>query len=131
MDIMAFMHLDLGEEYTDHHTFFLQRASPTVGKTYVHNTSFEVADLVNGPPLSAKKEWKSVWGVGRHILDSQIFDYWYDSSKSKIEHHADGDVVNCDNATRREPVGRCLFGGLSCPGILGITRRSSLRPSEM
>jgi hypothetical protein len=45
MDIMAFMHLDLGEEYTDHHTFFLQRASPTVGKTYVHNTSFEVADL--------------------------------------------------------------------------------------
>jgi hypothetical protein len=45
MDVMTFMHLDIGEEYTDHHIFFLQRASPTVGKTYVHNTSFEVADL--------------------------------------------------------------------------------------
>jgi hypothetical protein len=28
----------------------------------------------------AKKEYKSVWGVGRHILDSQIFDYWWDTT---------------------------------------------------
>lgn len=53
----------------------------------------------------AKKGWNSVWGVRRHILESQIFDYWYDNSKFKIEHYTDGDVVNRDNATRREPIG--------------------------
>jgi len=39
----------------------------------------------------ARKGWKGVWGVGRRILGSQIFDYWADSSGFKIEHYADGD----------------------------------------
>ncbi|GLA43942.1 hypothetical protein AnigIFM63309_002039 [Aspergillus niger] len=122
MEVMSFMHLDLGEEYTDHHTFFLQRASPTVGSTYVHHTSFEVADFdtqLMGHHYLAKKGWKSVWGVGRHILGSQIFDYWYDSSKFKIEHYTDGDVVNCHNPTRREPVGPLSVWGPELPGDFG------------
>ncbi|GFF46728.1 hypothetical protein IFM46972_08113, partial [Aspergillus udagawae] len=99
MDALTFMHLDLGKEYTDFHTFFLQRASPTLmGHQYL-----------------AKRGWKSVWGVGRHILGSQIFDYLYDSSKFRIEHYADGDVVNCDNATRREPVGPLSVWGPELP----------------
>jgi hypothetical protein len=24
-----------------------------------------------------KKGWTNCWGVGRHLLGSQIFDYWY------------------------------------------------------
>ena len=122
MDVMTFMHLDLGEEYTDHHSFFLQRASPTLGKTYVHHTSFEVADFdtqLMGHHYLAKKGWKSVWGVGRHILGSQIFDYWFDSSRFKIEHYADGDVVNRDNATRREPVGPLSVWGPELPKDFG------------
>ena len=39
------MHLDLGEEYSDHHVFFMQRAEPHVKKTFVHHTSYEVADM--------------------------------------------------------------------------------------
>jgi hypothetical protein len=35
-DVMTFMHLDLGDEYTGNHTSFLQRASPTVSKTSPH-----------------------------------------------------------------------------------------------
>ena len=122
MDVMTFMHLDHGEEYTDHHSFFLQRAPSTVFKTYVHHTSFEVADFdtqLMGHHYLAKKGWKSVWGVGRHILGSQIFDYWYDSSKFKIEHYADGDVVNRDNATRREPVGPLSVWGPELPRDFG------------
>ncbi|KAJ5391994.1 hypothetical protein N7509_007484 [Penicillium cosmopolitanum] len=122
MDVMTFMHLDLGEEYTDHHTFFLQRASPTMSKTYVHHTSFEVADFdtqLLGHHYLANKGWKSVWGVGRHVLGSQIFDYWYDSSKFKIEHYADGDVVNCNNPTRREPVGPLSVWGPELPSDFG------------
>ena len=122
MDVMTFMHLDLGEEYTDHHTIFLQRASPAVRETYVHHTSFEVADFdtqLMGHHYLAKKGWKSVWGVGRHILGSQIFDYWYDSSKFKIEHYADGDVVNQNNPTRREPVGPLSVWGPELPKDFG------------
>lgn len=121
-DVMTFMHLDLGDEYTDHHTFFLQRASPTVSATYVHHTSFEVADFdtqLMGHHYLAKKGWKSVWGVGRHILGSQIFDYWYDSSRFKIEHYADGDVVNRHNPTRREPVGPLSVWGPELPKDFG------------
>jgi len=43
------------------------------------------ADLsVAGRWLAAKK-YTSVWGVGRHILGSQIFDYWWDTSGFMIE----------------------------------------------
>ncbi|KAL5365926.1 Glyoxalase/Bleomycin resistance protein/Dihydroxybiphenyl dioxygenase [Aspergillus floccosus] len=121
-DVMTFMHLDLGEEYTDHHTLFLQRAPPSVRETYVHHTSFEVADFdtqLMGHHHLAKNGWKSVWGVGRHILGSQIFDYWYDSSKFKIEHYADGDVVNQDNPTRREAVGPLSVWGPELPKDFG------------
>lgn len=121
-DVMTFMHLDLGDEYTDHHTFFLQRAPPTVRETFVHHTSFEVADFdtqLMGHHYLAKMGWKCVWGVGRHILGSQIFDYWYDSSNFKIEHYADGDVVNRKNATRREPVGPLSVWGPELPKDFG------------
>lgn len=67
----------------------------------------------------AKKGWKSVWGVGRHILGSQIFDYWYDSSGFKIEHYADGDMVNEDNPTRREPVRPLSIWGPEVPKDFG------------
>lgn len=40
--------------------------------------------------------YKSVWGVGRHILGSQLFDYWWDTSGNMVEHYADGDLVNED-----------------------------------
>ncbi|KAL3430310.1 hypothetical protein BDV09DRAFT_199758 [Aspergillus tetrazonus] len=121
-EVMTFMHLDLGEEYTDHHTMFLQRAPPTARETYVHHTSFEVADFdtqLMGLQYLARKGWKNVWGVGRHILGSQIFDYWYDSSKFEIEHYADGDVVDRDNPTRREAVGPLSVWGPELPSDFG------------
>ncbi|KAE8378180.1 Glyoxalase/Bleomycin resistance protein/Dihydroxybiphenyl dioxygenase [Aspergillus bertholletiae] len=122
VDVMTFMHLDLGPTYTDHHTLFLQRAPPMVLKTYVHHTSFEVADFdtqLMGHQYLQQKGWKPVWGVGRHVLGSQIFDYWYDSSMFKIEHYADGDVVNEDNPTRREFVGPLSVWGPELPGDFG------------
>jgi hypothetical protein len=65
MDVTTFIHLDLEEEYIDHHKLFLQRASLIVRETYVHHTSFEVADedtQFMGHHYLAKKGWKSVWG---------------------------------------------------------------------
>lgn len=121
-DVLTFMHLDLGSEYTDHHSLFLQRAPPNVSETYLHHSSFEVNDFdtqLIGHQFLAQKGWKSVWGVGRHVLGSQIFDYWYDSSGFKIEHYADGDVVNQDNPTRREPLGPFSVWGPNPPSDFG------------
>lgn len=122
IDVMTFMHLDLGKEYSDHHVFFMQRAPPEATKTYIHHSSYEVEDLdtqLIGHHWLAKKGWKSVWGVGRHVLGSQIFDYWQDPSGFKIEHYADGDLVNADTGTKRDVVGPLSVWGPELPKDFG------------
>jgi hypothetical protein len=122
IDVMTFMHLDLGKDYSDHHVFFMQRSPPEVTKTFLHHSSYEVEDLdtqLIGHHWLAKKGWKSVWGVGRHVLGSQIFDYWQDPSGFKIEHYADGDLVNADTETRRDVVGALSVWGPELPKDFG------------
>ena len=43
-----------------------------------------------------KQGYRSVWGIGRHIAGSQIFDYWWDPNEFMVEHYIDGDIVNED-----------------------------------
>ncbi|KAH7201334.1 putative oxidoreductase [Fusarium oxysporum] len=45
------------------------------------------------------------WGVGRHILGPQIFDYCRDPSEFIIEHYTDGDLVNVHTGTKRGTAG--------------------------
>jgi hypothetical protein len=55
---------------------------------HVHHASFEVHDFDTqqlGHQWLAKQNYTSVWGVGRHILGSQIFDYWWDTTGNMIE----------------------------------------------
>ncbi|KAF9692081.1 hypothetical protein EKO04_009970 [Ascochyta lentis] len=92
-EVAIFAHLDLGPTYTDHHTIFLSSNTTP----HVHHASFEVHDFDTqalGHEWLAKKGYKSVWGVGRHVLGSQLFDYWWDTTGNMIEHYADGDLVN-------------------------------------
>jgi len=94
-DVATFLHLDRGQEAVDHHTFFMA-GNPT---HHVHHCSFEVHDFDTqnlGHKWLAEQGYTSVWGVGRHILGSQIFDYWWDTTGNMIEHYADGDLVNED-----------------------------------
>jgi hypothetical protein len=95
LDVAVFLHIDTGTSYTDHHTFFMASAA----KSHVHHCSFEVHDFDAqnlGHEWLAAKGYTSVWGVGRHILGSQIFDYWWDTTGNMVEHYADGDLVNED-----------------------------------
>lgn len=105
VDALTFMHLDHGKEYCDHHTLFLARAPAEFPeKCRLHHCSFEVEDFdtqLLGHEYLLSKKHTPVWGVGRHIYGSQLFDYWKDPSGFSIEHYADGDVVNCDNPTGR------------------------------
>ena len=41
------------------------------------------------------------WGVGRHILGSQIFDYWKDPWGHELEHWTDGDLFNAADGSNR------------------------------
>lgn len=103
--IAAFMHCNLGDEYTDHHTVALIAAPDGVAR--FDHTAFEVIDLddlMRGHDHLAKCGYKHSWGVGRHIQGSQLFDYWRDPFGNKIEHWTDGDLVN-----QSTPVGSAAF----------------------
>ena len=89
----AFMRLDRGHEPTDHHTLFVALAL----ESKVDHVAFEVVDLdaiEMGQQIMMAKRYRHAWGVGRHLLGSQIFDYWRDPWGQKHEHYADGDVFD-------------------------------------
>ena len=89
----AFMRLDRGDEPTDHHTLFVALAL----ESKVDHVAFEVVDLdaiEMGQQIMMAKRYRHAWGVGRHLLGSQIFDYWRDPWGQKHEHYADGDVFD-------------------------------------
>lgn len=93
--IVVFMRLDLGDTPADHHTLALAQG---VMPCYSHS-AYEVvdADAVGmGQQLLREQGWKHAWGIGRHILGSQIFDYWQDPWGDKHEHYCDGDLFTAD-----------------------------------
>ncbi|CCT72912.1 related to 2,3-dihydroxybiphenyl-1,2-dioxygenase [Fusarium fujikuroi] len=104
-DSTSFMHIDLGETFTDHHSLFLG-ANPTNGKAFVHHSSFEINDFDSqalGHNWLSEKGYTNCWGIGRHVLGSQIFDYWFDTSGNILEHYSDGDLVNKHVPSTRSP----------------------------
>lgn len=96
--ITCFFHIDRGEDYTDHHSFFFKPCKPGQSPDVAHS-AYEVHDFdvqQIGHDYLAEKGYELCWGVGRHVLGSQVFDYWFDSDKFIVEHYADGDLVNRD-----------------------------------
>lgn len=92
----VFYHIDRGLDYTEHHSFFMKRTKPGVEPSVAH-AAFEVHDFDMqqiGHDYLSEKGYQLCWGVGRHHLGSQVFDYWFDPSGFIVEHYADGDLVN-------------------------------------
>jgi catechol 2,3-dioxygenase-like lactoylglutathione lyase family enzyme len=92
---VSFMRLDLGETPVDHHTLALVQ---TFRAAYSHS-AFEVVDVDAvgmGQRVLRERGWHHAWGIGRHILGSQIFDYWSDPWGAHHEHYCDGDVFTTD-----------------------------------
>jgi hypothetical protein len=74
-DVTTFLHLDRGSEMVDHHSFFFYDGP----KFHVHHSSFEIFDFdiqMLGHTWLTEKKYENCWGVGRHVMGSQIFDYW-------------------------------------------------------
>lgn len=88
----AFMRCDRGDVPSDHHTIFLAQLP---GKLGLLHAAFEVEsldDLMCGHEWLKARERQAAWGVGRHIMGSQIFDYWKDPFGNELEHWTDGDL---------------------------------------
>jgi hypothetical protein len=87
------MRCDRGDQPCDHHTLFLLARGGPAG--FMHS-AFEVADfddLMAGHEHLKGRGRDAAWGVGRHYLGSQIFDYWRDPWGHEIEHWTDGDKL--------------------------------------
>lgn len=102
---VAFLRLDLGHTPADHHTLALAQGFMPL---YSHS-AFEVIDpdaIGMGQRVLRERGYKHAWGIGRHILGSQIFDYWQDPFGDKHEHYCDGDVFTAEVPTGVHPVSR-------------------------
>lgn len=67
------------EQFADLRQSFFVGISPTAIKAHVHHSSFETNDFDTqalGHDYLRSKGWTNCWGLGRHVLGSQIFDYW-------------------------------------------------------
>lgn len=98
--IGAFLRCDRQDVPTDHHSLFLIEGR---GANF-HHAAFEVVDaddLFAGHDWLRAAGWDAHWGIGRHVLGSQIFDYWRDPWGHTLEHWTDGDLLTAADGTRQ------------------------------
>lgn len=116
----AFLRCDRGNQPADHHTLFLVGT----GQPKYNHAAFEVADLddlMKGHDLLKGKSYSHEWGIGRHVLGSQIFDYWRDPWGHTVEHWTDGDLMTADWGSREATL-QDLAGvqwGMQMPANMG------------
>jgi catechol 2,3-dioxygenase-like lactoylglutathione lyase family enzyme len=104
----AFMRCDRGDKPADHHTLFLAQLPGELG---ILHAAFEVAnldDLMLGHQHLKARKREAAWGVGRHIMGSQVFDYWKDPFGNELEHWTDGDLFTAADPPQRQPMSALL-----------------------
>jgi hypothetical protein len=88
-----FARCDRGGDAADHHTLLML----AMGEAKLGHVAWEVADfddLMVGHDRLAQIGARHYWGIGRHILGGQIFDYWKDPLGFTVEHWTDGDLLD-------------------------------------
>ena len=94
----SFNRLDRGDDYVDHHVFFCIR-SDKAGLNHLSYEAADIDDIMIGHEHMQGKGYEHFWGIGRHSLGSQVFDYWGDPWGRVHEHWADTDVLNASVPT--------------------------------
>lgn len=95
---LAFFRLDRGDQPADHHSVAILGA-PGAGLLHVSFETFDIDAVGQGHQVLRARGWTPYWGIGRHNLGSQFFDYWKDPVGDEWEHYADGDVMNASYPT--------------------------------
>jgi catechol 2,3-dioxygenase-like lactoylglutathione lyase family enzyme len=97
--IGSFNRFNRGSTYVDHHALFCIR-NPRAGLNHV---SFEVQDIddvfMGHEHLARLGKYEHMWGIGRHLLGSQVYDYWSDPWGRVHEHWSDTDRLNARNGS--------------------------------
>lgn len=120
---LAFCRLNLGAEPADHHTLVI------VGgiEEKMEHSAYEVLDLDalgQGQQVLRAAGHRHMWGLGRHLLGSQLFDYWFDPDGFEYEHYTDGDVFTAEVETEYSPL---EFGGI---WAWGADAPASMKPKK-
>jgi catechol 2,3-dioxygenase-like lactoylglutathione lyase family enzyme len=97
--IGSFNRCDRGREYVDHHVFFCIRNE----RAGLNHLSFEVQDIddvfMGHEYFKQLGKYEHMWGIGRHLLGSQVYDYWADPWGRVHEHWSDTDRLNKKNGS--------------------------------
>ncbi len=101
--IASFNRCDRGKTFVDHHVFLCLEGP----KTGLNHLSFEVQSIddvmLGHEHLRETGKYQHVWGIGRHVLGSQIYDYWKDPWGRVHEHWTDTDVLNARHRPKLLP----------------------------
>lgn len=142
---LAFCRLNLGDQPADHHTVVIVGG---IEEKYEHS-AYEVIDLDalgQGQQVLRAQGHRHLWGIGRHVLGSQLFDYWRDPDGFEHEHYTDGDLFTADFETGYSPLefGSLWAWGDDAPAsmkpkknlrtllrVLGHLRRKALTPQRL
>lgn len=107
--VAMFVRCDRGDEAVDHHTFNFAKVPDKLPQ--FHHVAFEVKDLddmMAGHDHLMIAGYNHAWGVGRHFLGSQVFDYWHDPYGNRIEHWTDGDLFGANEPVNLSDVEEML-----------------------
>jgi len=111
----SFNRCDRGDEYVDHHVFFCLRHE----QAGLNHFSFEVHDVddvfAGHQRLEALGKYEHMWGIGRHLLGSQVYDYWADPWGRVHERWADTDRLNARSGSHLLPAHEALISQCGGP----------------
>ncbi len=87
---------------------------------------FEVHDMDDvgaGQHYLYQAKRHHLWGIGRHTLGGQIYDYWRDPWGHGIEHWTDGDLLDAGVPAEEHGAEEALMGqwGPPPPSTFGRT----------
>jgi len=102
---LAFCRLDRDAEPADHHSIGIL-GGPATGLLHVSFETLDIDAVGQGHQYLKARGWLHYWGMGRHNLGSQVFDYWKDPAGDEWEHYADGDVMDASHPTSYYGLGR-------------------------
>jgi catechol 2,3-dioxygenase-like lactoylglutathione lyase family enzyme len=102
--VVAFMRFDRGAAAADHHSIVVATA-PEDGYLHAAFESTDVESLGAGAEWLQSQGWVKSWGIGRHVLGSQLFCYHIDPNGFEVEHYIDGDLFDAQHPTGYHPAG--------------------------
>ena len=103
--VVVFLRLNRGSSLADHHTLVIAQS----WREGFDHVAYEVDSLdtvgFSHQHLRAQG-WRHSWGIGRHYLGKQIFDYWLDPAGAHFEHYAEGERLTADTPPHYTPFSR-------------------------